>query len=223
MKPYFTSYDGRITLYHGDCRDVLPSIASVQAVVTDPVWPNALPSLTGSDRPYLLFAEAVALLPNADRMVVWLGCQSDPRFLLPVSPERWPFLRMQYLSYAVPTYNGRCLVSGDVAYTFGSWPPSRDGRHVITGETRATSIKGQKQEHPASRKLDFAKWLLKQWTDEGDTVLDPFCGGGTTLVAAHDMGRKAIGIEIEERFCEATAKRLQQGVLDLATDYRGKK
>jgi DNA modification methylase len=57
---------------------------------------------------------------------------------------------------------------------------------------------------------------MKWFSNEGETVLDPFAGAGTTLVAAKAMGRKAVGIEIEERFCEVIARRLEQDTLPLA-------
>jgi len=52
------------------------------------------------------------------------------------------------------------------------------------------------------------EWLVKWWAEPGDFVLDPFCGSGTTLLAARNLGRTSIGIEIEEKFCEVAARRL---------------
>ena len=211
MNPYYS--DSHVTIYCGDCREIVPSLAPA-TVVTDPVWPNFHPDLVGSDDPWSLWSDFLGLLPlSVNLLVVWLGCQSDPRFLANV-PDRLPFLRMQYLRRAVPSYNGRCLVSGDVAYAFGEWPPSRDGARVIPGECgRVTSDPSRRQNHPSARNEDHAKWLLRWWGN--GVVLDPFMGVGTTLVAAKYHQGKAIGIEIEERYCEIAARRCSQEVLDL--------
>lgn len=208
MTPYYQTHDGSVTLYHADCRDVLPTLERVDLVLTDPVWPNALPELIGSSDPFALW-ESVWPYFDANALVVWLGCQSDPRFLRGMSTERWPFLRTIYMSRAVPSYNGRCLVSGDVAFAFGEWPMSREGRRVLPGEKRVTSIPSRKQAHPAARNEEHAHWLVSFWSDPGDMILDPFAGSGTTLVAAYGLGRRALGVEISEQYAEVAAKRLE--------------
>jgi len=142
MKPYYDC-DG-ITIYHEDCREILPQLAA-DVLVTDPVWPNAHPDLIGRSDPLTLFREMLAVAPTTERLVVWLGCQSGPRFLGAVDDQRWPFLRFCYLSRAVPSYNGRCLVTGDVLYVFGSWPDSREGRRVLPGECWVTSNAEKRQ------------------------------------------------------------------------------
>ena len=69
--------------------------------------------------------------------------------------------------------------------------------------------------HPTTKPVSLPGWFVKLTTNPGDLVLDPFLGSGTTLVAAKAEGRRAIGIEIEERYCEVAARRLSQEVLDL--------
>lgn len=214
MQPYYDDGQG-IVIYHGDCREVLPTLPAVDVIITDPVWPNAIRELAGSDDPLGLFAAAADHFPSlTDRVVVQLGCDSDPRFLTAV-PASLPFFRVCWLEYACPHHKGRLLYSGDVAYVYGTPPPSRPGARVMPGriishrtENRAT------RGHPSPRKAEHVRWLVN-WFARG-VVLDPFMGSGTTLEAARACGLPAIGIEVDERYCELAALRLQQEVFSFA-------
>lgn len=210
MKPYY-SEDG-ITIYHGDCREVLMRLRGYDTVITDPVWPNASVELVGWDDPVILFKEATELL-QAARLAVHLGCDSDPRMLSELE-ARWTFFRVVTLDIARVGYKGRLLMTGDIAYLFGEPPKSRPGAHVIPGRCMDADSNGKQADHPCPRKLNHVGWLVRWWSELDDVILDPFMGSGTTLVAAKNKGRRAIGIEIEEKYCEIAAKRLAQKVLD---------
>jgi site-specific DNA-methyltransferase (adenine-specific) len=69
--------------------------------------------------------------------------------------------------------------------------------------------------HPAQKPEGLMRDLVHDFSMPDETILDPFMGSGTTLVAAKRLGRKAIGIELEEKYCEIAAKRLQQEALPL--------
>lgn len=73
----------------------------------------------------------------------------------------------------------------------------------------------ERPDHPCPKPEPLMCELVTQFTDPGETILDPFAGSGTTLLAAKRLGRRAIGIEINEGFCEVAAKRLEQGALEL--------
>lgn len=233
MQPYYER-DG-ITIYHGDCREVMPWIAAqgpcgLGTILTDPVWPNATAELAGREDPFKLLAEALACAPVADRLCIHLASDSDPRFLSAVPPS-WKFVRACWLDVPRPHYKGRLLAGSEIAYLFGDPPPARPGAFLLPGRTLLAETddshtdpdsKGRLKGHPCPRKLGHLRWLVNKFCALTDTVLDPFMGSGTTAVAAALEARRAIGIEIEERYCEIAAKRLAQGVLDFGpTPYPG--
>ncbi len=208
--PYF-SQDG-VVLYCGDCREILPAIAA-DVVLTDPPWEMKVEYVAGSMRAVALWQEAAPLL-QAARVLLWLPVQADPRPWL--QPLALPYLRLVYIRRAIPGYHGRVLMDGEVIHVLGSNPPARKGRMVIPGGFALTYVKADRPDwHPAPRSLIAAKWLLHWWSDVDDVVLDPFAGSGTTLVAAKALGRRAIGIELEERYCARTVERLAQLPLPL--------
>lgn len=233
MKPYYQ--DEWVTIYHGDCREILPNLGPVETLITDPVWPNATVEMPGRDDPVKLFTDMCLMLPAAERIIVHLGCDSDPRFLMAV-PANYPFLRVCWLDYARPSYKGRLLYTGDVAYAFGRPPMYIKGRQVMSGKYTSTRsdklfvrhtagnihkrmFTGKDDEeyhlpHPCPRRYEHVRWLVNQFSDK--QVTDPFAGAGTTLLAAKNLNRHCIGIEIEEKYCEIAANRCRQAVFDLA-------
>ena len=209
MKTYYEH--AGITIYHGDCREIIPSLGPYETVLTDPVWPNASLELIGADRPFELFAECLELI-QCRRLAVQLGGNSDPRFLQAV-PRNLPFFRLVWMEYARPAYWGRLLMSCDIGYLFGEPPKWRKDLKLIPGRVMDNRGLGKETNHPTPRSSKLTQWLLSIWSEPDDTILDPFAGGGTSLLAAKNLGRKAIGIEIEERYCEMSANRLTQEVL----------
>lgn len=226
MKPYYE--DGLVRLYCGDARELVSQVGRCDSIITDPVWPNSI--FPDVKNPRKLLAE-VLKSADAQRVVIQLGCDSDPRFLGAV-PRKWAFLRVCWLEYVCAGHKGRILYTGDVGYVFGAAPAWRRDAVVLPGKKTATRndkiflrntgrngdrCDGSLLPHPSPRNMQHLVWLCKWFA--GESVLDPFAGSGTTLCAAKELGRKAVGIEIEERYCEVAAKRLMvtgtQEILDL--------
>ncbi len=76
------------------------------------------------------------------------------------------------------------------------------------GESRTKGL------HPCPKPLNLYRWLVKEGSDVGDIVLDPFLGSGTSAIAARALGRKCIGIEIEKKYCDLAIDRLRQQVIE---------
>lgn len=206
---------GNVQIIHGDARQI-KNLPLVDVLLTDPVWPNAIIGLAGSHNPDDLFADTIAnLIPYLKpegRIIIQLRCDSDPRILRHV-PQTYPFLRCVSLPYAVPSRQGRILVSGDVGYVFGKPPKSRPGNHVLPGQPHSDFCppvqSTQPGEHPCPRNLQHVEWLIEKFTQPGEQILDPFLGSGTSGVAALRRGRALIGIEIEKRYCTQARQRIE--------------
>lgn len=201
---------GDAVLYCGDCREILDSIEPVDVVISDPVWPNCPAGLlAGSDEPEKLLKETLEHI-TAKRLVLVVRSDSDPRFFRAV-PDTYPFFRAQILPYVMPGYIGRKLGGDEFAYCFGDPIPSAPGKRVIPGYAPKVQPNGRKANgHPCSRSLEHFQWLMKWWTVDGDTVLDPFMGSGTTGVAAASANRKFIGIEIEREYFDLACRQIEK-------------
>lgn len=207
MTPYYD--DGACVIYHADCREILrrQDDGSVDLVIADPPYgvgmiygdsyDDTLPNIHASISDELFRVSRLVFVTPGIRNVsswpspTWMLCWHKPG-----SPRRsdlggfniWEPILMY----------GKRRIYND-ALSLPAWNNTASG----TGD------------HPCPKPLRLFRWLVEQGSDAGDTILDPFMGSGTTLRAAKDLGRKAIGIEIEERYCEIAAKRLQQEVLPL--------
>ncbi len=198
---------GNATLYLGDCLEILPTLDKVDSVITDPVWPNnSIPEFSGYDARQLL-STAWEKMPETSRAAFHLGCDSDPVVLSAVD---MPFFRVCWLRYARPHYKGRLLYGADVAYLYGAPPKHRPGAGVIPGEVCKTESAGRTTTHPCERSEQHVRFLVDKWSGPSETVLDPFMGSGTTGAACAVLGRRFVGIEIDERYFQIACERIEQ-------------
>ena len=203
MKPYYDDGKG-IVIYHGDCREVLPALVNVGAYVTDPPyglgerWTGGTWFTRGVYATDKVEWDAVAPQDVAERLartgaptILWGGNY----FALP--PARCV---LAWFKVNAP----RTMADFELAWTNLDRPAA----------AFCSPCGVRDRQHPTEKPLDLMKWCLSFVLPEA-VICDPFMGSGTTLRAAKDLGRRAIGIEIEERYCEIAARRLSQEVLAL--------
>ena len=243
MKPYY-DHNG-ITIYHGDCREILPRIpsSSCEVAVTSP--------------PYNLIREWTGGGPNSI-LKNWKQKQDKWGYIDNIPESEYQEMQkaiireMLRIIDGVIFYNhkirhaikrrGRIYhpmewlsgfpVWAEIIWNRGGGLPSNckrfiqaDERIYMIGNPRRWDSQGlttvwnirpePDENHCASFPLELPRRCIKACSQYGDIILDPFLGSGTTLVAAKQLGRRAIGIEIEEKYCEIAVKRLSQEVLAL--------
>jgi site-specific DNA-methyltransferase (adenine-specific) len=222
MKPYFD--EEGITIYHADCRDVLAEhLIPADALVTDPPYGmgDKINRSTRAGQGNLhsgvkerrnwgeqIYGDDEPFDPSP-----WLGF---PKVILFGAVHYSPRLPM---SRAWIVWDKRAgTTSDDGADCDFAWTnlagPARLYRQLWRGVCRVGNENGEALYHPHQKPIGLMKWVLSQCKlDAGATVLDPYAGSGSTLVAAKSMGLRAIGIEVNEQYCEIAAKRMAQKVL----------
>jgi site-specific DNA-methyltransferase (adenine-specific) len=238
MTPYYDH--AGIQIFHGDCLDVLPTLGQVDHVITDPpyeadahsqgrridsvggvrsIGEKPIPFAPMDETTRRLLADAVGAIARrwvvtfcqAEASAVWRGAYEAAGLFYKrtgvwVKPD------------AQPQYSGDRPGVGYESMVFMHAPGrtrwnggGRVGVFTYTRENNGRTC----NPHPTMKPEQLMVEICSLFTDAGETILDPFMGSGTTLVAAKRLGRKAIGIEREEKYCEIAARRLEQGALPM--------
>lgn len=201
IKPYY-EHNG-IVIFHGDCREILPNLGRFDLALTDPPYgigfaaqptkwqrkagqkPENWDNLTVDEVPYIIGSARI--------QIVWGGNY----YPLPTS-RGW-------LAWCKPDAPPSM---GTIEFAWTN--QNRNSKHLIHS---ISATNPERLGHPTQKPLAVMRWCIGQFPDVG-SVVDPFAGSGTTLEAAKAFGLSAVGIEINERYCEIAAKRLQQEVMD---------
>jgi site-specific DNA-methyltransferase (adenine-specific) len=222
VKPYYT--DDRVILYHGDCREVTEWLAA-DVLVTDPPygrnWRQGRLNGHHSDN----IGRGIANDDNDEARGAALKAWGQKRPVIIFGDLMLPPPTGTKLvgAYRKPVDAGlRGAIGGirrdlEAIYLIGPWPSGIGGRSSLF-TTGASNIGGpvgivaSAGGHPHAKPQDVMEELISL---APGIVADPFAGSGSTLVAARNLGRRAIGVELEERYCELAARRLSQGVLEV--------
>lgn len=205
MKPYYE--ESGIKIYHGDCREILPQLGRFDLLLTDPPYGidadrdrNSQKNgwvdygSTGSwDKAPPSLETIEQCLAVCDKAVIWGGNYFSLR-----PSAGWMVWNKGQREFS--------LADGELAWT------TEDKALRIFDYSRGQALQDGRS-HPTQKPLALMKWCIGRM-GAVCSLIDPFMGSGTTLVAAKDLGIIASGIELEERYCEIAANRLRQSVFN---------
>jgi len=218
IKPYYQ--DEWVTIYHGDCREILLELPKVDLVLTDPPygiradkgtsWGMGKKSAVHEwedvwDSKVIEKGLLLLVIGKAEKAIIWgyqymadsLGNTRAPLVWDKKCQNEW--------------FDNNADI--EIAWTAGLSCP-RCFRYLWMGACRGANTIDGKKIHPTQKPEALFSWCLSL-VPEADLILDPFLGSGTTCYCAKKLNRKCIGIEIEEKYCEISAKRCSQGVFEL--------
>ena len=231
MIPYYQ--DKWVTIYHGDCREILPQLdVKVDLVLTDPWYfpENQKTKNAFEDDMFWIItkewlSQCVEHVKPTGHIFTCFSPQKMAKFEYLLSELALPLRSRVIWHYR--NAGGRCADKGQFGKTyemvyhigFGNilnfpkkWGEERFD--VWTIAIPQSNFKDKKI-HPFQKPIELIKRLINIASNEGDLILDPFLGSGTTCYCAKKLNRYSIGIEIEEKYCEIAAKRCCQEVMEL--------
>jgi len=211
IEPYHVEDAGII--YCADCRDILPHLPKVDLVLTDPPYGlyYEYDQYQDSEQNLIDLINKVFPLLTADRIMLTCGHTNIWKY----PPATWVMCWYYGTTNALNSWG------------FTSWQPilcygkdaylanGKGARMDVIKDSRSPDPELKNKKHSCPKPISFVKKLLIRGSvNPLDIVLDPFLGLGSTAVAAKELGRKFIGIEISEEYCQIAVKRLRQGMLD---------
>lgn len=234
MTPYYT--DDLVTLYHGDCRDVAEHLTprSVDLLLTDPPYGMAFVSGWTLEKATVKsdgVRQGVRVVRGALNALAGTFAD-DMHALVFCHWESWPDF-YDNLCHLFPIRNALIWSKGgggmgDLRHEYAKdyeivlFGARSRGRELVGKRVGAVlshkRVPAQRRNVPFEKPVSLLAEFIERHCPGDGLVLDPFVGSGSTLQAAKLLGRRAIGVELDERMCEITAKRLDQGVLDFGAE-----
>lgn len=242
MKPYYE--DDSVTIYHGDSFDLLHDLSGVGAVITDPPYSSGgafrgdramsttakyvnsstesyRPDFAGDNRDQRAFLVWCAMWLNAARrastpgavLCSFIDWRQLPTLTDAVQAGGWTWRNLAtWWKPGIRMQRGQFSGSAEYVVYGSNGPAARDFDGAVQNVFKCAPV-GEK-EHIAEKPAAVLRWMM-QVVPPSSLVLDPFMGSGSTLRAAKDCGHHAIGIDVDERYCEIAARRMGQEVLAL--------
>ena len=218
MKPYYE--DEQTTIYNGDCREILPHLGRFDLLLTDPPYiVDTQGGGIGAKRQYLKDIKSAdidrgfdsSFLDKVPNWFCFCGKQQIPQILPHAMSSNWMLITWCKQN-PTPLVNSNYLP--DTEYVFHKWSKGRlFGDYHSKSRFYVSNVGKSEINHPTVKPLPLIRKLVLLGSQEGEIILDPFSGSGTTLLAAKLEGRKAVGIEISKEYCDIAVERLRQRVL----------
>ena len=216
MNPYYQ--DDAVTIYHGDCREIIPIIGTFDLLLTDPPY-----GIKEGNQKRILSRSKLAAARDYGH-TEWDNEPPDKKLLeIVLNCSKWKILWGGNYYEGLSAQRGWLVWdkdngANDFADCELAWTNLDSAVRKFVwrwaGMIQQNMTEKDIREHPTQKPVALMAWCIER-ANECQTIIDPFFGSGSTGRAAKDLGRKCVGIEREEKYCEIAARRMQQEVLKL--------